>query len=415
MEVNNNFWSNKSIKNWINSTEKIIKKEAYQKIRETIVYYMDVDDERIYDVATCWVIATYCYEMFESFGYLYFHALKESGKSKFKKILRLIGFNGQEASSISEASFFRTIENTKGVLAIDEYERMDTDRKKSTDLLLNAGIEKGASVKRVDKVGDKQVNRQFDVYCPKILCNITGLDPVTQSRCITIKLRKTANEKGKRKPKISDHKWQELRDICYTLIMDYWEEIKAIYDDYSSNLANRNEDIWTATLVLAKFFEVEESVREYAQVNIEETQIESIENDRTYLILKELLDCQSISDEVKELHLSDLMPYLTDKIDFGDKNPERVVGWHLTSLNIFNKGRDNRGITYSLNRGLVLMALISRGYPIPEKYQEYAKQLHQNTQTTLTSTTTQTTLNNDVSEISVVNVVKNKEDISNGN
>jgi len=140
LEINKNFWSNKRIKKWLSSTTKINYKGVYERIRDKIKYYMDVRDERIFDVVTCWVIGTYCYELFESYGYLYFNGLKESGKSKFKKILKLIGFNGQEASSISEASFFRTIENTKGLLCIDEYERMDTDRKKATDLLLNAGI-----------------------------------------------------------------------------------------------------------------------------------------------------------------------------------------------------------------------------------------------------------------------------------
>lgn len=407
LEINKNFWSNKSIKSWIKSTKKVVKSEVYQKIREIVAYYMDVNDERIYDVVTCWVIATYCYEMFESFGYLYFHALKESGKSKFKKILRLIGFNGQEASSISEASFFRTIENTKGLLAIDEYERMETDRHKSTDLLLNAGIEKGATVKRVDKVGDKQVNRDFDVYCPKIICNITGLNPVTQTRCIPIRLSKTASEKGNRKPKTNDPLWQELRDVCYMLIMDHWEEIEKTKEDYQSSLKNRNEDVWMPVLILAKFFGVEDIVKSYAEINIEENQLEGIENDRTYLILKELLEYYKISDEKRDYHLDELVPFLKEKLDFGEKNPERVVGWHLTSLNIFKKGRDGKGITYLLSKSQILLALISRGYPIPDKYKEIVKELHNTTHTTKTTTTTETTQNSVVSEDNVVNVVKN--------
>lgn len=411
LEINKNFWHNKSIKAFLGSDEKIERQFVFDKIKKTISYYMDVKDERIFDVVTCWVIGTYCYELFESFGYLYFHALRESGKSKFKKILRLIGFNGQEASSISEASFFRTIENTKGVLAIDEYERMDTDRKKSTDLLLNAGIEKGASVKRVDKVGNKQVNRDFDVYCPKIICNITGLDPVTQTRCITIRLSKTASDKGSRKPKTNDNSWQELRNFCYRFVMDYWEEIKDIYENYNSPLKNRDEDVWVPTLVLARFFGVEEEVKNYAETNIQETQIENIENDRTYLILKELLDYFKIKEETENFHLTDLVPYLKERLDFGEKNAERVVGWHLTNLNIFDKGRDGKGITYSLGRKKILLALVSRGYPIPEKYKESVKELHNTTHTTLTTTITETTQDFNekgvVSEVNVVNVGKN--------
>ena len=410
LEVNKNFWHNKSIKEFMASEEKVDKQLAFRKIRDTISYYMDVKDERIFDVVTCWVIGTYCYELFESYGYLYFNALRESGKSKFKKILRLIGFNGQEASSISEASFFRTIENTKGVLAIDEYERMDTDRKKATDLLLNAGIEKGASVKRVDKVGNKQVNRDFDVYCPKIICNITGLDAVTQTRCITIRLSKTASDKGNRKPKTNDGSWQELRNLCYRFIMDYWADIKETYENYKSSLKNRDEDVWIPSLVIAKFLGVEKEVKGYAETNIQETQIENIENDRTYLILKELLEYYKVNDETNYFHLTDLVPYLKEKMDFGEKNAERVVGWHLTSLNLLDKGRDGKGITYGLSKKKILLALVSRGYPLPEKYKEIVKELHNTTLTTKTTKTTETTQENPqsdvVSEVNVVNVVK---------
>jgi len=392
LEVNKNFWSNKRIKKWINDDLKKDGFEIYNKIKDKISYYMDVEDERIFDITACWIIGTYCYELFESYGYLYFNALRESGKSKFKKILRLTGFNGQEASSITEASFFRTIENTKGVLCIDEYERMDTERKKATDLLLNAGIEKGSTVKRVDTDVKPKRNRDYDVYCPKIICNITGLDPVTQSRCITIKLRKTSTKKGNRKPATNDPIWQELRDDCYELIMIHWEDIKDIYKRYKSDLPNRAEDVWLPVLIIAKFFNVENSVLEYAKENMKSSKLDEIEYDRTYSILKELLDYALISEkEVKQFHTFQLAEYLKDKINFGEKNPERVTGWHLTNLNIFKKSRDEKGILYELSKGKILLAMISRDYPIPKKYEKSVKELHNTTTTTKTTTTTTTT------------------------
>lgn len=414
LEINKNFWSNSSIKLYINSSSKIDKEQVFSDNRKSIEYFMDVADSRVFDVVTCWIVGTYCYELFESYGYLYFHGLRESGKSKFKKVLRLIGFNGQEASSISEASFFRTIENTKGLLCIDEYERLDTERKKATDLLLNAGIEKGASVKRVDKVGTKQVNRGFDVYCPKVICNITGLGLVVQSRCITFRLCKTASIKGNRKPKTNDSLWQKLRDINYTFVMDYWQEIKTIYESYTSPLRNRDEDVWTPVLVIAKLLGVEDIVKAYAEENIKETQIENIENDRTYAILIELLNCPLITTETKSYHLDDLIPYLRQKLIFGDKNPERVVGWHLTNLNIFQKSRTGKGITYSLSKNQILHALISRGYPVPEEYLKSVEELHNTTLPTQTTTTTKTTYKIEkedvVDVINVVNVVKKVQD-----
>lgn len=405
LEVNKNFWSNKSIKEWINKTGKIDKRVIYEKVRGKIDYYMDVSDSRIIDVVVCWIIGTYCFELFESYGYLYFNGLRESGKSKFKKILRLIGFNGQEASSISEASFFRTIENTKGVLCIDEYERMDTERKMATDLLLNAGIEKGASVKRVDADVKPKRNRDFDVYCPKIICNITGLNPVTQTRTIPIMLSKTASEKGNRKPKTNDACWQVLRDGCYELIMDCWQEIKQTYEGYKTEFNNRTEDVWLPVLVMARFFgaDIENRVKEYAKVNVESNRMNDIEYDKTYLILLELLNHYKIGNDLKAYHPTELAEYLSQRIDFGEKNPERVIGWHLTTIGLFQKGRDEVGITYQLNKNKILLAMISRGYPIPEKYQNNVKELHNPTLYTNTTTTTTTTKENVDYVVPVVN------------
>jgi len=380
LEVNKNFWSNARIKKFMRKDKKIVGREIFDAVKKQIENYIDVSDERIYDVAACWVIATYCYELFETSGYLYFQALRESGKSKFKKVLRLIGFNGQEASSITEAAFFRTIENTKGLLCIDEYERMDTDRKKATDMLLNAGIEKGASVKRVEGDGnDRRKNRDFDVYCPKIICNITGLDPTTQTRCITILMRRTAGVKGNRKPRTNDPIWQELRDNCYEFVMDHWRDIKKIYEGYKSDLKNRNEDVWLPVLVMAKFFgeDVHKAATGYAETNIEAVQAEELENDMTYKILGVLLESTLIPEkEPKPVALVDMIPHLKPVINFGQKNPSAVVGWRLSKLNLFKKKRDGGGFKYELSKHKILLAMDSRGYPIPEEYQKVVKNLH---------------------------------------
>ena len=74
----------------------------------------------------------------------------------------------------------------------------------------------------------KQQNRDFDVYCPKIICNITGLNPVTLSRCIQVKLSRTTTSKGNKKPRTNDPEYQEIRNLCYRLIMENWREIQRI-------------------------------------------------------------------------------------------------------------------------------------------------------------------------------------------
>lgn len=373
LEINKNYWENNSIKEWLNSKTRLNPKQFYKKIFDKIDYFMDVKNENIIHLASCWIIGSYFYELFESYGYLYFNALRDSGKSKFKKVLRLIGFNGQEASSITEASFFRTIENTKGVLCIDEYERMDSERKKLTDMLLNAGIEKGAIVKRCE--GTAHRNKDFDVYCPKIICNITGLNPTTQSRCITIKLFRTKKIKGKRKPSAIDKEFQEIRNLCYIFALENWNEIKKIYEDYNvENLWNRNEDLWKPLFSIAKFFgeDIENKLIDISNEITQEIKTEDISNDLTYDILIKILE-NFTSEEEQEIETSKVKEWLNR--DFGDKSPEKVIGWRLSSLNIFEKFSSGKKTGYKLSPSLIVKALYSRDYPIPKDFKHYLEEL----------------------------------------
>ncbi len=377
LEPNKSYWSNEgdySIKEYLNTKEdKLIedKKEFYDMIYNKIEHYIDISDKDIFDVATCWVIGTYFYELFETYGYLYFRGMRESGKSKFKKILRLIGFNGQEASSISEASFFRTIENTKGLLCLDEYEKMDTDRKRATDLLLNAGIEQGATVKRYDV--DLKGNRSFDVYCPKIICNITGLPITTQSRCVTIEMARTITNKGKLKPRIKDPDWKLLRNMCFCFTMEHWKEIKKIYENYDySEINNREEDLWRPILSIASFFgkDIEDNCKSYCEKITEKMRNDELDVNIDYQLLLDLIGMFESDPSQRFLTTREITHHIKQKanIQFGEKNPERVTAWHLRNFNLFKVARTDKARGWTIGRKDILNAMLSRDFPIPNEY-----------------------------------------------
>ena len=60
----------------------------------------------------------------------------------------------------------------------------------------------------------------YDLYSPKMLANISGIEDVLEDRCITIILKRTRNkEKGNREIDITDYQWQEIRDKLYICLM----------------------------------------------------------------------------------------------------------------------------------------------------------------------------------------------------
>jgi hypothetical protein len=366
LELQRTCWSNEDIERWLNSSEKIDKRRLYEQIRGRILHYMDFTDGRIADLCTCWIIGTYCYELFESYGYLYFNAFRNSGKTKIKNILKFMGFNSIEASNISESAFFRTIENRKGVLCLDEYEKMDDTRKKILDQLLNAGHMKNAAVVRSEKIGDNWIAREFNVYCPKIICNITGINQTTQSRCITIKLMRTMKEQGKRQVRFDDLEWQDIRNKCYRLVMENWKEINQIYEEYSnSKLLNRDEDTWKPLFSIARFFgeDVEKTLIEYSTTNIEESSLDSLEGDWKYELLK------AIHEQVKDqgdgwYFASQIGTWLTRLPCI--KSPERWAGRQLSKMPLFKKRKTAKGNEWYLSLSIVKDAMTRLGYPCPD-------------------------------------------------
>lgn len=394
LEMTDNYWSNEAIQGFIKESLKPVDKDwLYDYMRKKILHFMDFTDKRVADLGVCYTIGTYCYELFESFGYLWLNGFRESGKSKFKKILGLMSFNAINSANLTEASLYRTIENTKPTFCIDEFEHTTNEKQKDLNQILNAGITKGeAKVRRQEKIGNTFVPYDFDVYCPKIICSINDLHPVTATRCIKIKMLKTKTSKGKRKPRIQDPDWQMIRDYCYELIMNNWQEIKEIYEEYDfPQLKNRAEDIWKPIFVIARFFgkNVEKSIAGYSDVNIQDRAIDDTENDWRYVLLESLYPIagDDPNDKNNWMKTNDIVK-LTG-FEPPTKSPSRYVGRMLSKMNLFPHRRLSGGSEWLITKPIIVELLSRFEYPIPD----LSDSSPYPGLTTLTTQTTQTTLN----------------------
>src|SRR3990167_4060805 len=153
--------------------------------------YIDLD-EKYLSLICLWIIGASNHKEFISYPYLFFNAMKGSGKTRLLKLITFL-CNGSMLNSLREAILFRT----NDMLAIDEFEAIS--RKGSEDLreLLNSAYKKGIKVKRMRKAktlqGEEQVIEEFEVYRPIVMANISGLENVLEDRCISIILEKSNN------------------------------------------------------------------------------------------------------------------------------------------------------------------------------------------------------------------------------
>jgi len=168
-------------------------KKYHAKIEKVLKKFIDMREE-YYSVVALWIIGTYLHKQFSSYPYLFFNAMKGSGKTRMLNIIANLSKDGRNAGSMTEAVLFRTA--YKRTLCLDEIEKID--KNEALNLILNSGYKKGLSVERMAKrktpEGDIQEPELFNVYCPIAMANIKGIRDVLSDRCISIILEKSAKK-----------------------------------------------------------------------------------------------------------------------------------------------------------------------------------------------------------------------------
>ena len=178
------------------SEDEVIKelKPLLNKIVSILKKYMDLEED-CYLLVAVWIIGTYFHQSFRSYPYLFFNAMKGSGKSRILNLITKLSRDGVVLNSLTEAVLFRT----KGTLGIDEFEGIGKKGNENLRELLNSAYKKTGKVFRMKKVktnkGESQEVEEFDVYRPITMANIWGIEDTLGDRCIQLILEKSVKKK----------------------------------------------------------------------------------------------------------------------------------------------------------------------------------------------------------------------------
>jgi len=297
-------WSLNSIKTFIAGSQTPNKQEVLNAVLNAFTRYIEYPDPRFYVFVTLWSIGTYFHVLFNSFPYLYVGGIKRCGKTKTLMLIFCIGFNARLSTSIKTASLFRMIQSLRCSLLMDETERLrSAEREEEFRACLLNGYVKGLTATRTHK--DTLIPEEFEVYSPKAIANIQGLENVLEDRCITFIMKRALNKEiSNREVDIQAEEWQRLRDQLYPLLFTYWREVKETYDNLENEdgIGGREWQLWRPILALAKFFGEEtykqmkdlasekikekasEDVAEVGEVILAETLLELVVNDDFYAV-----------------------------------------------------------------------------------------------------------------------------------
>lgn len=147
-----------------------------------------------YALMAAYVAMSYVYNAFEAIPMMLMNGEKGSGKSTTAEAIADLSYNGHVLGAGSEKAMIRFVDMGRGLLVLDDLEKVGQRRGRQgaaefndINQILKVSYNKKTGVKTiVDSNGN---NQRLVFYGPKVITNISGLDPVNESRTYTIHCR----------------------------------------------------------------------------------------------------------------------------------------------------------------------------------------------------------------------------------
>ncbi len=152
---------------------------------EFIRQYLEMPHEDDYLILALWVFHTYLIEKAKATPILYFHGVKETGKTRAGEVLFELAFRCERLTSPTEASLFRTAHYFKTSLIIDEIRLWGKEGNPEVRDLIKSRYKRGLKVCRINlnNKGEDQLE-YFDVFAPLCISTTESMPDIIESRCL---------------------------------------------------------------------------------------------------------------------------------------------------------------------------------------------------------------------------------------
>jgi Protein of unknown function (DUF3631) len=333
-------------------------------VRDTIKRFVFIKEERIYLLIAVWVVATFLYESFWYFPYLWINSPgKRSGKTR---LLEVLGQLVNEPSGIKINPSVAVLYNRTNrgcTLFLDEMEKLsksDHEVYGAMMAVLNGGFQRGATVDRMMKGPDGVMTEvSYNIYGPKILAGIRAItDTVTDRSFIIRMIRKVPNSPAEAVERFNLRKLsKEFGDIVFQLKV--WAEarraeIEAVYDGIQIGEKfedDRLVDIIEPLLSIAAYTDAEsangdESKRIFNQLigavkEVGGLRDESQDNEAVVCIIETIGNALGSQSEIF-IYSADLTKSLQEKPPTEWIKTTRALSTQLSKLGLFPRPDSDR-------------------------------------------------------------------------
>lgn len=269
--------------------------DLYERIYSYFDRYLYLPEPRDKHLCILYILWTYIYTASEVNPYLYLIGLPATGKSTVADLCAKLAFNSLYSSSITTAAVYRIIDPSRGLLILNEGEKLEKAQPGTVEAelntVLNAGYNKTQGTVARCEGADFSV-RSFSCFAPIIIASTKSLLPALRTRCLKIScvakpkdspVRDFSKEISYLKPALQEIK-DELR--VWALIQAHKVfKLLASPEIDQPNVHNRDSQIWTPMFALARYIDQEGGQRkllkmmhELAQLKIEGQQSEEASN-----------------------------------------------------------------------------------------------------------------------------------------
>lgn len=231
-----------------------------EEIDKAFKKHLDMHDaERI--LCKRWIQGSFFYDTFDAYPIQSIIGASESGKSRLCLLNLALCYHSEVIVDPTEAVIFRSKEEDRVTLIIDEAEYLRDPRLfKTIKILLNASYSKHSGyVSRYDEVNGKRVKMRFDLYSPMSISGIAGIEGVTASRSFKIVMLRV----DKDFPKATPTMYRQLRDKLYVTRIRECFNIQKLYQetDISDFVSARFEELFKPLFCMTTFFGTEEEYK----------------------------------------------------------------------------------------------------------------------------------------------------------
>jgi Protein of unknown function (DUF3631)/Primase C terminal 2 (PriCT-2) len=198
-----------------------------------------------------WVLHSYVFQCFRHTPRLLFSSpQKRCGKTTALDVLALVICKALATASITTAAVFRTIEQAKPSLLIDEADTFLPDNPELRGVV-NAGHKRGGQVIRC--VGDDAEPRAFDVFAPLAIAAIGRLPGTIEDRSIIVPMQRTKrDERPAMLDETAEQEGGQLARQCARWAADHRALLQAARPKLPPELFNRAADNWRPLFAIAE-------------------------------------------------------------------------------------------------------------------------------------------------------------------